>query len=186
MKKAFILILILLFVPKSGAQNLIEVALTNQSLLVNEKPAKPKLPYFVLYEKDFFKGKSKLDSLNIQELIAKIDTVEIDYAKWTKSELNNRILVSEGVKIDLDTEITNFFDKSKEEKKKLKKEINSFNNEKSGLRNYPISISRPIITNAGNMAFITIIRGNSGGSSLLFKFENEKWEYYDYLERWAY
>ncbi len=186
MKNILLLILISIFATEINAQNLLEVVLQDRSLIVNEKPVKPKSPFFILYEKEFFAGKSKSDSLNIRELMSKIDTLEIDYEKWAKEEMENRILVSKNKKIDLKQEMLKISDKPKEEQKKLKKEIKGFNNNKSGWRGYPLSISRPIFTNDKNLALITIIRGNSGGSTVLYKFDNGKWNYFEYLERWAY
>ncbi|SMC87864.1 hypothetical protein [Cellulophaga tyrosinoxydans] len=186
MKNILLIILISFFTTDLSAQNLLDVALAEKSLIVNEKPAKPKLPFFILYEKEFFNGKNKSDSLNVRELMSKVDTLDIDYSKWTKNELKNRIVVSKGKKIDLKKEMLKMSDKPKAEQKKLKKEIKGFNNNKSGWRNYPLSISRPIISNDGKMALITIIRGNSGGSTELYKMENGKWEYFEHLERWAY
>ena len=186
MKNTLLLILISTFATELKAQNLLEVALEDKSLIVYDKPAKPKLPYFILYEKEFFAGKSKSDSLNVRELMSKIDTIEIDYEKWTKKEIENRILVSKNKKIDLKQEMLKISDKPKEERKKLKKEIKGFNNNRSGWRGYPLSISRPIFTNDKKLALITIIRGNSGGSTILYQFDNGKWNYYEYLERWAY
>ena len=177
MKNILLIILISIFATELSAQNIIDVALAEKSLIVYEKPAKPKLPFSILYEKEFFNGKNKSDSLNVRELMSKVDTLDIDYSKWTENELKNRIVVSKGKKIDL---------KPKAEQKKFKKEIKGFNNNKSGWRNYPLSISRPIISNDGKMALITIIRGNSGGSTELYKMENGKWEYFEHLERWAY
>ena len=187
MKNILLIILISILATELSAQNLLENVLKDKSLIVYDKPTKPKLPYFILYdEKDFFTGKSKPDSLNVRELMSKIDTLEIDYSNWTKDDLKNRIIVSKGKKIDLKQEMLKISGKPKIEQKKLKKEIRGFNNNKSGWRSYPLSISRPIISNDGKMALITIIRGNSGGSTLLYKMENDEWKYFEYLERWAY
>ncbi len=186
MKNILLIILISIFATELSAQNIIDVALAKKSLIIYEKPAKPKLPFSILYEKEFFNGKNKSDSLNVRELMSKVDTLDIDYSKWTENELKNRIVVSKGKKIDLKKEMLKMSDKPKAEQKKFKKEIKGFNNNKSGWRNYPLSISRPIISNDGKMTLITIIRGNSGGSTELYKMENGKWEYFEHLERWAY
>ncbi|TCI90612.1 hypothetical protein [Tenacibaculum sp. M341] len=186
MKNLLLIILISFFATELSAQNILDVGLTEKSLIVYEKPAKPKLPFSILYEKDFFYRKSKSDSLNVRELISKIDTLEIDYSKWTKSELKKRIIVSKGKRIDIKKEMHKMSDKPKAEQKKLKKEIKGLNNNKSEWRNYPLSISRPIMSNDGKMALITIIRGNSGGSTELYKMENGEWKYFENLERWAY
>jgi len=186
MKNILLIILITFFATELSAQNIFDVSLAEKSLIVYEKPAKPKLPFFILFEKEFFNGKNKSDSLNIRELISKIDTLDINYSKWTKNELKNRIVVSKGQKIDLKKEMIKMTYKPKAEQKKLKKEIKSFNNSKSGWRNYPLSISRPIISNDGKMVLITVIRGNSGGSTELYKLEYGKWKYFEHLERWAY
>lgn len=186
MKNILLIILISIFATELSAQNIIDVALAEKSLIVYEKPAKPKLPFSILYEKEFFNGKNKSDSLNVRELMSKVDTLDIDYRKWTENELKNRIVVSKGKKIDFKKEMLKMSDKPKAEQKVFKKEIKGFNNNKSGWRNYPLSISRPIISNDGKMALITIIRGNSGGSTELYKMENGKWEYFEHLERWAY
>lgn len=186
MKNILLILLISFFATELSAQNLLKTALEDKSLIVYDKPVKPKLPYFILYEKEFFNGKSKSDSLNIRELISKIDTLETDYSNWKKDELKKGIIVSKGKKIDLKLEMLKVSDKPKIEQKKLKKEIRSFNNNKSGWKNYPLSISRPIISNDGKMALITIISGNSGGSTLLYKMEKNEWKYFEYLERWAY
>ena len=186
MKKIMLIILISFFATELSAQNLLEVTLEGKSTIVYKKPAKPKLPFFILYEREFFNEKNKSDSLNIRELMSKIDTLEIDYTSWTNDELKSQIIVSKNKKIDLKMEMLKVSEKPKTEQKKLKKEIKGFNNNKSGWRNYPLSISRPIISKDGKMALITIIRGNSGGSTELYKMENGKWKYFEHLERWAY
>jgi len=186
MKNILIIIIISFFATEVSAQNLLEIALEEKSLIVYAKPAKPKLSHFALYEKEFFIGKNKSDSLNVRELISKIDSLEIDYSHWTKDELKTKIIVSKGKKINLKSEMLRVSEKSKIEQKKLKKEIKGYNNNKTGWRSYPLSVSRPIISNDGKMVLITIIRGNSGGSTELYKMESGKWKHFENLQRWAY
>lgn len=184
MKNTMLIVLMFFFTKQLSAQNLLEIVLEGKSQIIYEKPAKPKLPSY--YEEDFLNRKNKSDSLNIRDLISKVDSIKIDYSNWTKAELKTKIIATKGTKIDLKREMLKASKRSKTEQKILKKEIKGFNNYKNGWRNYPISISRPIISKNRKMALITIIRGNSGGSTLLYKMENKKWKYFECLERWAY
>ncbi|WP_338768196.1 hypothetical protein WAF17_07315 [Bernardetia sp. ABR2-2B] len=186
MKIILALILILIYTTELYSQNLLEVALDNESVIVYDQPAKPILRLPLLYEKKLFIGESKSDSLNIRELMSKIDTLKIDYENWTKQDIGNKILVSKNKKIDLKQEILKVSDKTKEEQKKLKKEIRGFNNNQGGWKNYPLYVSKPIFTNDKKLALITIIRGNSSGSTVLYKFDDGKWSHYKYLSKWYY
>lgn len=186
MRKIIFIIIILLFVNKIKAQILTNLAVVGKSNIISENPAKVKLPFFILYSKPYFKDKNEMDSLAVREMITKKDTLETDFSKWRNQDFPNKILVPINGKIEMEDGLSKISWKTKEEKKIIQKEIKKYNKRRKKWSESPLRVSRPIYTADKVYALMTILKGNSGGSTSLFKKVDGKWTFVEYLEQWEY
>ena len=109
------------------------------------------------------------------------------YEDWTEKELPNKILVGneEFISVKKGLEILTW--NTKQDKKRVKKEIRDYNNRRTDWRNYPISMSKPIYSRNKDYALIEFINGNNGGNvSLFHKKDGQNWKYLEDIYSWAY
>ena len=170
------------------SQNLINESLKDRSLIVIKEPFKFTLnqnPWRIkMYLDRINENNSFNDTLLLTNLIDRSKTQ--DSSVWSSDEITGRILINKGQQIRTKKTIMELDSISDEDRRSLKKQIRKYNNQTSGWRKYPISVSRPICSNDNNYCIIAIEEGNNGGEIGLYELNNDSWSFVGYLDKWAY
>ncbi|WP_431161981.1 hypothetical protein [Flagellimonas beolgyonensis] len=130
---------------------------------------------------------NKKDTTEIKALINKAKSSAPIYKNWTEKELPNKIIIGNNAFISIKNGLEIIPWETKEDKKRIKKEIRKYNNRGTEWRSFPLSMSRPIYSDSGEYALIGFIRGNNGGNVSLYKKNDSKnWKYIEDIYSWAY
>lgn len=106
---------------------------------------------------------------------------------WSNEELKNKYLVDNDVntlsfgKVNKVLNLTN-----PEEIKVLKNQIKTFNNRFNNWSMFPVTVTRPYFSHSKTYAIIVIIFGNDSGQSILLKKIDGVYQFYTYINNWAY
>ena len=177
-----------------NGQTLFESALSEKSNIVVKKPTKIYLDHYIYITKEFLDWLdlkkvefNKKDTTEIRVLIDKAKSNQPNYNEWTKKELSNKILIEQNEFINIKNGLKIIPWETKEDKKRIKKEIRKYNNRGTEWRSFPISMSRPVYSDNGEYALRGFIRGNNGGNvSLYQKYNGQNWKYVVDIYGWAY
>ncbi|RZJ66277.1 MAG: hypothetical protein EOO50_10115 [Flavobacterium sp.] len=168
----------------SHAQGVMDIALKNKPLLIEEsafeiKEIMSSLNVTFVNEEFHIIDKPLLDDLKLQ-------SEKEQKSSWKKSDFKNRILIRQNEKISLDSikEVANSL--NKEQKKLLTEQIKSYNANEVLYRGFPIKISKPVYSSDRRFAVVGFSKGNNGGEIVLYKLVGEKWREENVLKRWAY
>lgn len=194
MKIAIRIFVCLCFFQNLNGQTLFQSALNGKSNIVVKKPTKIYLDNYNFKTREFLSWLdvtnaefNKKDTTEIKVLVDKAKTTEPIFEDWTESELLNKILIGESDFISIKSGLEKIHWETKEDKKKIKKEIRKYNNKRTEWRSFPLSMSRPVYSNNGEYALISFIRGNNGGNvSLYKKYDVKNWKYIVDIYSWAY
>lgn len=195
MKSFLLFIIIYQLANLSFSQDLIKIALQDKSKIIYQEPFKfrmktgkwdltYRMDYLLEHKKNTNNPNILTDSLIVKELCEKAKTQNLK--KWSAEEFSDVFLIS-------NTEYLNFREirdslklSEKKEIKKLRKQINQFNNDKNKWRSFPLSLSRPIFTDDKAYALIAFNYGNNGGQIIIYKKVKNKWFNAGIIEGWAY
>lgn len=106
---------------------------------------------------------------------------------WSNEELKNKYLV------DIDVTTLSFGKVNKilnltnpEEIEVLKNQIKTFNNRFNDWSKFPVQITRPYFSYSKTYAIIVFQFGNDSGQSILLKKIDGVYQFYTYINNWAY
>lgn len=181
--KLLLLIISFLFSSMIYSQSLMETVLIDGSNIVLKKPIKIGLKEFNFSSNDFeyYATLQNIDfnmndSIQLKELIIKINSIEPDLSEWTENEITHKILVERNKSIKLKTVLKKNDWRTKEDKKELKKEIKEYNKKKKhNWMPFPVKVSKPVYSESGNYAIISRDNGSSTGRVSLYKKVKNKW-----------
>ena len=128
-----------------------------------------------------------LDSIPINIILEIVDQFDSpDYTNWTYSDFPNKVIINnKDALISYKTELTRIGLSDKSAKKRLRKQISSFNNYRIKEINY---ISRPLFHQSGIYAVIqhdNCVNLTGGGGVTLFTKVNGKWIDYGSIYGWV-
>lgn len=194
MKITFQIFTFIFFFQYLNGQTLLESALNGKSNIVVEKPTKINLGNYNFKTREFLNWLDlnkaefdKKDTTEIKTLINKAKSSKPIYKGWTEKELPNKILIGHNEFISIKNGLEIIPWETKEDKKRIKKEIRKYNNRGTEWRSFPLSMSRPVYSDNREYALIGFIRGNSGGNVSLYKKNDlQNWKYIEDIYGWAY
>ncbi len=194
MKIIFQIFISLCFFQNLNGQKLFDCALNGKSNILVEKPTKINLGNYSFKTREFLNWLdlnkaefNKKDTTEIKALINKAKSSAPIYKNWTEKELPNKIIIGNNAFISIKNGLEIIPWETKEDKKRIKKEIRKYNNRGTEWRSFPLSMSRPIYSDSGEYALIGFIRGNNGGNVSLYKKNDSKnWKYIEDIYSWAY
>ncbi|MGC6431262.1 MAG: hypothetical protein ACON5F_09500 [Jejuia sp.] len=162
-----------LLIPLFGfLQDLLNVAVQDKSKIINQKPFKFKL------KEGKWEMKYRMESLsertlkypNSYKLTDTSVVVELcknskkqDSKNWSQEEFKNVFITEDSKFLNFKEIRTNLRLEERQEIKKLRKQVNSYNFNRRSWRDFPLSLSRPIYTNNGKYALIAFKYGNERG-----------------------
>lgn len=194
--KSFLLFIIIFQLSNfCFSQDLMEVTIQDKSKIIYEEPfkfkmktgkwnLKYKMEYLLEHKKNINNLNIITDSLIIKELCEKAKTQ--NFNKWSPKEFNNAYLISNTDYLNYRKIRDSLKLSEKKEIKKLRKQINQFNNNKNEWRSFPLSLSRPIYTDDKAYALIAFNYGNNGGQIIIYKKIKNNWINAGIIEGWAY
>jgi hypothetical protein len=170
-------------------QDLLDVALTDKSAIIISKPVKINLREHSFYIDGYMEYLNNRDTVlsdtSIIRNFIRLSRSQ-DSTDWRTKDFDKRLVISENQIINVKKALIALGTLTEVEAKAFKKEFRQYNNPTSGWRSYPTRLSKPLFSEDGKLALISIVRGNEGSEISLFELNNSQWVHLGYLERKAF
>lgn len=168
------------------SQELMNVAVSNKTKLINEAVGKFNLDNdkWDIENYLYTMNHGIIDSLTFVELINK--AVINKKEKWKKADITNIYLVKKGEVLSVKKVLSELNGLEKQEIKTLKKQIRQYKNNPKKWRSWPVSVSKPVFSNDKQYCILGFVFGNSGGFTELYKKEDSQWKRIAIFNRYAF